>query len=160
MPFVRVSLKSVISKPYDFEPNSLGEHLKKKRLQIGLFQKDVADLIGVCEATILHWEKSTTEPPIAFLPPILEFLGYDPFPLPMTLSQHLIATRRENGWSIKEAAVAVGVDPSTWGNWERGGTILLRKHRAAIAELLDVSLNTLDKQMVARWGRLHKQAQF
>ncbi|MDT8321430.1 MAG: hypothetical protein RQ826_12975, partial [Xanthomonadales bacterium] len=38
--------------------------------------------------------------------------GYDPFPQPKTIAQHLLAKRREMGWSIREAAAAIGVDPS------------------------------------------------
>ena len=61
------------------------------------------------------------------------------------------------GWSIKDAAEAVGVDPGTWGNWERGQTILYRKHRAMIAQLIGLSIDNLNKEMALRWNRLHEQ---
>jgi DNA-binding XRE family transcriptional regulator len=111
---------------------------------MGLIQKEVAKLLGVNTWTILNWEKGRTKPPIASIPTIVKFVGYDPFPQPETLPQRLLAKRREMGWSIKEAAKAVGVDPSTWGNWERGKTILYRQHRARVARLLDLSADALD----------------
>ena len=120
-------------------------------------QKEVAKLLGANTWTILNWEKGRTEPPIASVPVIVQFLGYDPFPQPTTLPEKLLAKRREMGWPIKEAAKAVGVDPSTWGNWERGQTILYRKHRALVAQFLDISVDTLNKEMAARWNRLHER---
>lgn len=136
----------------------MGEHVRKKRLKMGLAQKEVAAQLGVVPWTIMNWEKGRTEPPIASIPAIVRFLGYDPFPQPKTLSQHLLAKRRAMGWSIEEAANAVGVDPSTWGNWERGKLILYRQHRTLVARLLDLSADTLDQEMASRWNRVHERA--
>ena len=129
--------------------------MRKKRLKLGLIQKEVAKLLGVNTWTILNWEKGRTEPPITSMPAVLEFLGYGPFPEPTTLPQHLVARRREMGWSIKEAASEVGVDPETWGNWERGHTILYCKHRRLVAQFLGLSVDTLNKEMATRWNWLH-----
>jgi transcriptional regulator with XRE-family HTH domain len=132
-------------KETDFEPQTLGEHLRKRRLILGLTQKEAADQLGVNSWTILNWEKGHTQPPMASIPAIVWFLGYDPFPEPKTLSQHLIAKRRTMGWSIKEAAGSLGVDPASWGKWERGQTILYRQHRILVARLLDLSEEALDQ---------------
>lgn len=42
LPFAHVSLKSLIPNAYDFEPETLGEHIKKKRLMKGMLQKELA----------------------------------------------------------------------------------------------------------------------
>ena len=84
---------------------------------MGLMQKEAAEQLGVNAWTILNWEKGHTEPPIASIPAIANVLGYDPFPEPKTIPQRLLAKRREMGWSIKEAARVVGVDPGTWGKY-------------------------------------------
>lgn len=131
--------------------------MRKKRLEMGLMQKEVAEQLGVNSWTILNWEKGRTEPPIADVPVIIEFLGYYPFPPPTTLPQHLLAKRREMGWTIKEAARAVGVDPTTWGNWEYGQVILYRQHRALVARMLGLSAETLDQEMATRWNRSHER---
>ena len=130
--------------------------MRRKRLKIGLLQKEVAERLGVNTWTILNWENGQTEPPMASIPAIVKFLGYDPFPRPTSLSQHLLAKRREMGWSIKEAARAIAVDPGTWGNWERGQLILYRQHRALVARLLGLPADALDQEMASRWNRLHK----
>jgi transcriptional regulator with XRE-family HTH domain len=153
-----IKLKSLKPKETDFEPHTLGEHLRKRRLELNLTQKEVADQLGVNPWTILNWEKGHTEPPMASIPAIARFLGYDPFPQPETLSQHLLAKRRAMGWSIKEAARELGVDPASWGNWERGQMILYRQHRTLVARLLDLSADALDQEMASRWNRSHEHA--
>lgn len=135
----------------------MGEHIRRRRLKIGLTQKEAAGKLGVNPWTILNWEKGRTKPPIAAVPAIMGFLGYDPFPQPKTLPQRLLAKRRAMGWSIKEAAEVVGADPASWGNWERGHTILYRQHRARVARLLDLSAEALDQEMALRWNRSHER---
>ncbi len=120
-------------------------------------QKEAAEQLGIDTWTILHWEKGHTEPPIVSIPAILQFLGHDPFLPPKTLPQHLLAKRRVMGWSIKDAAEAVGVDPGTWGNWERGQTILCRQHRTLLARLLGLSAGILNEDMSSRWNQAHER---
>lgn len=147
----------MIKQPYDFEPKTLGDHVRRKRLKTGLTQKEAASKLGVNPWTILNWEKGRTEPPMASIPIIIQFLGYNPFPKPKTTPQRLLAKRREMGWSIKEAARAGGVDPTTWGNWECGQMILYRQHRALVARMLGLSADALDQEMAARWNRSHER---
>lgn len=136
----------------------MGDHVRRKRLKMELMRKDVAKLLGVNPWTILNWEKGRTEPPITVVPALLGFLGYDPFPKPRTLPDHLLTKRRGMGWSIKAAAEEVGVDPGTWGNWESGQTVLYRQHRVLIARLLGLSVDALNEEMTARWNQLHERA--
>ncbi len=136
----------------------MGDHVRRRRLEMGLIQKEVAKLLGVNAWTILNWEKGHTKPPIASIPAIVQFLGYDPFPEPKTTPQRLFAKRRTMGWSIKEASRLLGVDPTTWGNWENGQLILYRQHRTRVARLLDLSADALDQEMASRWNRSHERA--
>jgi DNA-binding XRE family transcriptional regulator len=101
------------AQPYDFEPKTLGKHVRKRRLKLGLMQKEVAEQLGVNPWTVLNWENGHTEPPISAIPTIIRFLRYDPFPQPQTVAEHLLAKRREMGWSVQEAAQVLGVDPMT-----------------------------------------------
>ena len=114
-----------------------------------------ATLLEVNTWTVRNWEKGHTEPPIASIPAIIRFLGYDPFPEPKTVAERLLAKRREMGWSIERAASVVGVDPGTWRKWESGKTILYRQHRARIAQLLGTSPDAVHEEMAGRWGGSH-----
>jgi transcriptional regulator with XRE-family HTH domain len=137
--FVPISLKALKPKETDFEALTLGEHVKKRRLELNLTQKQAAERLWVTPWTVLNWEKGHTEPPIESMPAIIRFLGYDSFPEPKNIPERLLAKRRAMGWSIKEAARQFGVDAGTWGAWERGETILFREHRALLARLLELS---------------------
>ena len=45
-----------------YPDQTLGERIKKWRLEQGLFQRDLAKMIGVNEMTIFNWEKGETNP--------------------------------------------------------------------------------------------------
>ncbi|MBK8164191.1 MAG: helix-turn-helix transcriptional regulator [Gammaproteobacteria bacterium] len=137
MQFVPLSLKVLKSKETDFEPRTLGEHIKKRRLSLKLYQRELAERLGVDPNTILNWEKGLiAEPPIKVIPAILAFLGYNLFPVPTTLSERMLAARRIRGWTMKEAAQALGVDPCTWQTWEYTGSIMWKRYRAKVEALL------------------------
>ena len=147
-------------KETDFEPRTLGEHLKRSRLQRKLSQIEAARVLEVDPGTILNWEKGYTEPPVEAMPALLEFVGYDPYPKPKTLPERLTAKRRNMGWSIRQAAGHIGVDPGTWRDWEQGRVILYRGHRAAVAQLLELDVHELDRGMGARWDASHRLGRF
>ncbi|MHB1865659.1 MAG: helix-turn-helix domain-containing protein [Acidobacteriaceae bacterium] len=66
--------------------NTLGDHIRARRIDLGLFQSQVAELIGVHPLTITNWEGNATVPAIRYIPAILNFLGYDPLPPAQTLA--------------------------------------------------------------------------
>jgi transcriptional regulator with XRE-family HTH domain len=135
LPFCNLSLKGrrPKSKHYPNQINTLGDHLRKRRLDLGLLQKEVARKIGVDEVSIYNWERQRTQPEIRFIAPIIEFLGYDPFPEPESFPERLKTCRMRMGLSQKKLAEKFGIDPGTIMNWER------EKHKPAKAycELLD-----------------------
>ena len=135
MPCLPVTLKALKPKETDFEPQTLGEHIRKRRLQLGLTQKAAGERLGVNSWTVLNWEKGKTEAPIEAMPGIIWFLGYNPFPKPKSLSERLLAVRRVKGWTIREAARRLGVDEATWGQWEKTG-IPWKRHQAMVRTFL------------------------
>jgi DNA-binding XRE family transcriptional regulator len=79
----QIPLRFTIAKPkphYPKQIKNLGDHIKVKRLDRDLFQKQVAGLIGVDTTTITNWELGNTEPEKRFIPAIITFLGYNPLP--------------------------------------------------------------------------------
>ena len=132
LPFVPVTLKALKPKDIEAEPKTLGEHLKRWRLQIGLSQKEAAATLGVSEFTLINWEGNVTTPAVRFFSDIVRFLRYDPNPAPTTFAEQLQAKRRELGWSIKQAAMDLGVDERTWAKWESGSIVRQERHHALI----------------------------
>ncbi len=119
-PLVPLALVWRRPKGYAKEPKSLGEHLLKRRLSLGLTQAQAGLQLLANEWTYMLWEKDRTTPAIRFYPAIFAFLGYDPFPAPTTLGERVFARRRGLGLSQKEAAQRIGIDPSTFSLLETG----------------------------------------
>jgi len=57
------------------EPQTIGDHIRRRRLGLKLFQKDVAEKIGVDKTSIRNWEANATLPEIRLMPAIIGFLG-------------------------------------------------------------------------------------
>ena len=156
MQYARISLKSFIPKPYDFEPRTLGEHVLKRRLFLKLSQPQLAKLLGVTAETVLNWELNYRKPSINHIGKLIQFLGYDPaLPNPSSISELLLAKRRELGWTQKVAARNLGIDPCTWSSWECGGTIMMREHRRLVATFLGINEEEVNKIMKKQWNGRH-----
>ncbi len=151
--FVPITLKARKPKEIDFAPQTIGDHIRKRRFEIELNQKEAGGRLGVTPQTVLHWEKGQTEPPIESIPAILHFLGYNPFREPTTLPERLLATRRAMGWSIKEAAKRLGVDEGTWGAWERGAVVPWKRYLARLEELLQSRSMPIYHRKALKWKK-------
>jgi DNA-binding XRE family transcriptional regulator len=60
------------------EPQTVGEHIKRRRLELHLFQSDLAKKLGVNVQSIRNWEKNTYQPIERLMTGIVKWLGYDP----------------------------------------------------------------------------------
>jgi transcriptional regulator with XRE-family HTH domain len=104
---------------YPKELKTIGDHIRKRRLDLGFDQKTIGQRIGVCCLTITGWEKRHTKPKVRHLPAIITFLGYDPRPEPMSLPERIAWFREGKGWSQEQMAEFLGVDEATISSWER-----------------------------------------
>lgn len=78
-----------------FDPQSLGDHIRRRRLVLSITQEAVAKQFGVNAWTVLNWETGATKPAIQFIPALVLFLGYDPEPVDTgALAGRLMAKRR------------------------------------------------------------------
>lgn len=58
---------------------TLGDHILKRRMDLWMEQKEVAEIIEVDKCTIANWEKNRNTPQIRHLSKIIDFLGYRPW---------------------------------------------------------------------------------
>jgi len=108
----------------------LGDHLRKARLDKGLLQKEVAELIGVTEESIVNWEWGHSYPLIKWMPSIINFIGYDPDRREDdSLASTLLNYRRQHGLKRKLLADKIGVDETTVLWWERGTEVKLKRSK-------------------------------
>jgi transcriptional regulator with XRE-family HTH domain len=69
---------------YPVQLTTLGDHIRARRLDLGLRQSNVAKQLGAYTSTANTLENHHFSPHVCFMPKILEFLGYDPFGPPPT----------------------------------------------------------------------------
>jgi transcriptional regulator with XRE-family HTH domain len=60
---------------YPTELKTIGDHIRKRRLDLGLLQREVAERVRSDVMTILNWEKNRTKPKARHMPAIRAFLG-------------------------------------------------------------------------------------
>ena len=105
---------------YPESPRTLGEHIKKRRMDLGLLQREVAKRVGTHEATVTIWEAGRTAPTLRWMPWIIDFLEYSPYAQQESFEDWFETVRRSMGVSKAKVARAMGVDPGTLTGWLRG----------------------------------------
>jgi transcriptional regulator with XRE-family HTH domain len=119
LPFCRTILKSPKPLPITYPKylKTIGDHLRKSRLDKKLLQIEVGRQLGVNECTIHNWETNLTSPSLAHIPKIIKFIGY----IPWKVSAGDIKINRQLlGTSQDALARQIGVDPGTLARWESG----------------------------------------
>lgn len=132
---------------YPVKLERTGDHIRQRRLDLGLSQRDVANRVGVDKASVLNWERQRSEPELRFLPAIIAFLGY----VPETgeedsLGSILIRHRTLRGLSQLAFARELRVDPGTLGRWERN-------ERQPTGEYLARVQGRINKGQAKAWAR-------
>lgn len=123
---------------YPTELRTIGDHVRKRRLDLGLLQREVALRIGVDKTTVFNWEAGTATPNLRAIPGVIRFLGYDPTETGSTLGEQLRAARRRHGLSHQDVARRLGVDPSTILDWERARHRPTRLYQPKIRAFLEI----------------------
>ena len=73
--FVRITRKAAKPGLFPAGPQTFGENLKQRRLELGLRQQDVAVRIGVSEWTVINWETGLRQSRLTYYAAIIQFLG-------------------------------------------------------------------------------------
>lgn len=122
--FCKLALRS--SKPrssaYPKELKTIGNHLRARRLDLCLRQRDVAKKLSVNVQTVCNWEVGRDQPDFWYMPRVVEFLGYDPRPKAETksLREELLAYRLKHGLTQRALATCLRVNTCTVSSWEGG----------------------------------------
>ncbi len=100
-----------------------------------LMQSDIAQIIGVTEASIWNWENGA-QPHMKYLPSIIKFLGYIPFKSPETNNaiDRLKYFKQINGLTIKQLAKNMGCSHEQLADWINGRTKPYKKNLDIIEE--------------------------
>jgi DNA-binding transcriptional regulator YiaG len=138
LPFchVRLSGPKLQQKAYPKQLKTLGDHLRKRRLDLGLLQKEAAEQIGVDTASICNWESNQTEPMVHCLPEIIAFLGHNPLPEADDLIGKFKRLRTSLGLTQEQLAQMLGIDESTIAGWERGDNQPVGAYRQLVEDFI------------------------
>ena len=121
LPFT--SLRLVAPRPralprgYPTSLSTLGDHIRRRRLDLGLMQRTVAEQLGVRVETVGLWEKGRAQPLPQHHGLLLAFLGYDPEPVGEGVPARLNAARRELGLTLAQLAEWTGFDEGSLTRW-------------------------------------------
>lgn len=140
--------------PIAKQPKTIGEHLRRRRLELHLHQSQAAQSLNVSTVSLSRWERDHTYPTWDYHERIIDYLGHDPFPSighkdpyrnetngvaslsPSSLGQNLRNRRLELKLNRHQCAEKLGVDAKTLRSWETGSRQPCRKHRDAIEAFL------------------------
>lgn len=126
-------------KGYPVEPRALGEHIRKRRLDLGLLQIEVATQIGVSENTVWNWEHGT-EPELIHIPAVLELLGYVPWDCPADPIGRLAYFKKVKGLSFERLGTLMGRDPEQLEDWLSGRVVPCKSNIDRITLFLSIRL--------------------
>ncbi len=79
---------------------------------------------------------------VRYLPRIIQFLGYDPYPEPQSLGEKIAARRRHMGLSRKRLARRLGMDEATLRRFENGASEPTGKRLAILIEFESAASET------------------
>jgi len=130
IPLIIQQLEEFIRKPV-----TLGDHLRRRRLKLKMYQKEVAAKLNVTTSTVWNWE-NTGSVDLRFIPRVINFLGYNPIPQPEDLLKKLAWYKQVNGLSLERLRTEMGRDPEQLADWLSGRHIPCRRNREEIVAFL------------------------
>jgi DNA-binding transcriptional regulator YiaG len=119
---------------------TVGDHIRRRRLTLKLLQRQVAQQLGVNGATVTNWETNGAEPGVKYMPAIIRFLGYNPLPPPPNgIGERLVRCRTLLGLNQKVFAGQLGADQGTLTKWERGEREPAGAYEARVVRFLNAA---------------------
>jgi DNA-binding XRE family transcriptional regulator len=101
------------------ELKTLGDHIRKKRIELGLLQREAANLLGADPQSVNAWERNYHQPSLRLLPAIIGFLNYNPDAITdeASLGRRIVVRRRELGISQQALAGCWGSTRELYADW-------------------------------------------
>lgn len=97
----------------------------------------MAEILSVCEDTVVGWENRGTIPAMRHMPTIIKMLGYFPINIKTnTFSGKITQFRFNRGMTFKEFGMLISADASTIRDWEDGKHIPSKRKKENIEALI------------------------
>ena len=112
-------LHTITARPYPYYPKTLGDHLRKRRLDLNLTQKHLAEeILHTSTSNVRNWEANRRAVSLRFRRSVNEFIGLCPCDLSLSFGRRLKVRREYLGLSLKRLSMILGADPDTIAGWE------------------------------------------
>ena len=118
-------------------PKTIGDHLRKRRVELSLEQDEVAVQLGVCRSSLQHWEQNRGEPMPRQIPAIIRFLGYVPFAEEPGFGGRLAYLRKCAGLTQEELSLQSECSEDLIWRWETGKNPPRSANLARVVSILD-----------------------
>lgn len=130
-PILKITLNAAKPLPdgYPKELRTIGDHLRKKRLDLGLYQEEVAQILGITTSNLICWELNQHGIRcFKYWPKIIAFLGYVPFEIETkTWRGKIKMYRKINGITQEQFTKLAKLDPTTISSIENGSRATSKK---------------------------------
>jgi transcriptional regulator with XRE-family HTH domain len=141
LPFCNLRVRGprprVFPRGYPHEPRTVGERIRRRRLDRMLTQRTLAERLGCWPETVAAWERDESEPLARRWPVIEAVLGTGLVPERDGLPGRARAARLRLGLTQDRLAKLAGVDLRTVRNVERGVGVPRPRTLARIAGALE-----------------------
>jgi transcriptional regulator with XRE-family HTH domain len=117
----------------------IGDHLLKRRLDLGLPQKQAAQQLGTDAWSLRNWEANRRAVHIRVFPAIIDFLGYNPLPEARTPGEMVRHERISRGWSRRGLGKRAKVDEATVKRIEEDTPRMTHRAKGRILRLLGIA---------------------
>ncbi len=133
------SLTSPKPKPrYRLPQVSVGDHLFNRRTDLGMSQRQAAEMMDVALGSLVNWETGHTGIDLSAYPKIIEFLGYNPLGESRTRGEAVRRERLARGLGLRALARLAGVSVCTLRRLESDTPSMARRWVAAVLRVLDL----------------------
>jgi transcriptional regulator with XRE-family HTH domain len=123
-------------------PKTIGEHIRKRRIELGLEQTELARSLGVHRGSVQLWEQNRGTPMPRRIPGIIRFLGYVPLPQGDRFGTQLAFLRQCAGLTQTDLSSQAGCSADLIGRWERGKSPPRKANLVRVLEILSNSVHT------------------
>jgi len=127
-------------KGYISKPITIGQHIRNRRIELGITQASLAEQSGVTASTVYNWEHGI-EPELIHMPKIVSFLGYVPFEMPDDPIGRLNYLKKIRGLSYERLGKLMKRDPEQLTDWLSGRRKPCKRNLDNITAFLSRSLS-------------------
>ena len=99
---------------YPMNPQTLGEHIRKRRMDLNMTKKAMAIKFNVNEMTVGTWENNKHVPPPKHYANLIKYIGYLPFETKnLSLGKQLYYARQVAGLTQEKLSRLIKIDESS-----------------------------------------------